>query len=526
MKKGPIALIFVLIGQIALEASSRILQIPNSTSEEGLLFNRSQILPQMMLHKGYNYPLWKAGKVLKNGLSVNCAFTINLSNGVLFIISKLDGYQKLFASDFLNTSRSGHAVVYSSAMKLNEFDDLLQSLSVELVKATNEVAIITYQAQCADDSDSITQKLQYTDNLIFTELVPGLQVEIIAGKPFGIPLVEFKEPGFIVNNLEVEYALQAATLSFAQFRLYQGQLIFEGDAPQLRDKSIKGDAYFSTRVIVFDRSTGVNSTEIQVHVLLKRDTSLDKKYIFFFVIFLAFLLLMLCCLIVLTKQAEADQKKLVADAVKSDGMLSQSVVEWKKKDDLNQSQLDQTQINEMYMFKEHQLKLNKKKKGHTDFEANRPPPVELDLVKKSISNNLEEITPSYAQSATFDQKPSPPNQNEVTFDLSPIKGRMGINFEVNTPNSSIVLDSNQVSAKKTLSSSIVLNPVADSTDLRLVSSKSASLQTSSTKKGNVEETDTDSNQVNKQTSSEAMYKTSQFPHITEEEPEVQYDTEG
>jgi hypothetical protein len=138
-------------------------------------------------------------------------------------------------------------------------------------------------------------------------------VDLSAATPFGLVMARVLEPQAVLSGVYVEYADQAPRLHFAQFRINRNELIFEGDAPSINDKKTKKEEYYSTRVILRERTTGTSSVELALHIRVHRDSSLSFKFWFFLGITVAIFLLLVASAICLTKTAEANQNKIVEE---------------------------------------------------------------------------------------------------------------------------------------------------------------------------------------------------------------------
>ncbi len=226
-------------------------------------------------------------------------------------------------------------------------------------------------------------------------------------------------------------------------------LMLSGKLPSDFGAGPEGSAGLAPRslqleVVVRERRFGYESSRLVVSLDLRTAEQVTLKE-YFLVIAVVFLLCLFMCLVVLlASKSSNSQLQTVAEEMKKpteNVMLSHSVVEWKKEDHPTKP-LDQTVIDELYMFKEvDQKKLRKKRIFEEDL---RPPELSLSQVGKKLT--LEK-TMSFAIPPTSEPSSAlRPNPMNETMDLSPIKRARGEDFKIRSPALTPDLASSYVSA--------------------------------------------------------------------------------
>lgn len=368
----------------------------------------------------------------------------------------------------MTRSESSTSAVYTRQTTGNTVDAIFRSLRLTIRNLTLPESTawrLVFDVDCQSVSDNVEVTLIYSKTIPTQTKSDQDQVSIISGKVFSEKLALIKVPNNMIPYLNVRFSENAAQISFANFRVYKGYLIVEGDAPSVtRGHS---ESYYTT-VHITDSKVGMRSEDIPLRLLVLPPPPVSWQAIFLVIIIIGSVAMLVCLAVLLGRQSASDNVKLVTEAVstrQSNDMLTHSVIEWKKKEvDLDKSQLDQTAVDEVYMFKEVEIKRNKQYRAFELDEMNRPFPMDLNLLQKKFSKE-DILTPGYSLNNTLNntldfRKMS--GGNDITVDMSPIKIKQGTRFEVNTPNSSVIMSDSKPGLTKTLSSGIKLNSMLKS----------------------------------------------------------------
>lgn len=303
--------------------------------------------------------------------------------------------------------------------------------------------LLSFSVKCGEQYDSYNITVMYSKIIETESQAENKPVEIIAGKVFSKKLAALIVPETMYPNLKVKLADGAASISFAHFWVYRGQLIVDGDAPMMPEGTTET---YSTVVYVEESLAGLRSKLIQVKISITPPPVVSWGTIFLISIIIFTICMLMCLVFLLVRQSSSNQIKIVKDAVNhrpQNEMLTNSVIEWKKKEEVENSQLDQTAINEVYLFREAEIKKEKKKRVFdvNNEMDNRPSPMDLNCLPRKLSKD-EVLTPGYSlnntMSNTLDFRRMN-SANDLTVDMSPIRIKQGMQFQVNTPNSSIIM---------------------------------------------------------------------------------------
>lgn len=381
------------------------------------------------------------------------------------------GSNLLELSTLTTTKVVGQFIVFqktSLLASLSTFTEQLRAavFSKNLTEGTSW--IIDLILICGETTESVALNLSYSKTIQTELLMENGNSWVTESQTFSVKVARIYEPVSLLSQLEIHYTDPTMRLPFAKFHIFSGDLIMEGEAPVSRNKRV---STFYSKIYLIDLKSGMKSVEFNIQLEVRPNSSVNWPAIFILCIMLGFVFLIVCLLVIIAKQSTENHVQIVADALPKKEVLTNSVLEWKKEADLNKSQLDQTVINEMYLFKEAEMKKEKKKRAYEIEEEGRPPPVDLACIKKDPKDDV--LTPGYSLNVTQELRKTT-SGNDITLDLSPIRIKKGVNFEMRSPQLAALTSSEiKPNPGQIVSSGLKLN-IQSVSDKKLISEDSPS----------------------------------------------------
>ena len=333
---------------------------------------------------------------------------------------------------------------HCSALEAQEFLDRLHFSPHKLDRSSElplQFSSIFYEFEVkAVGKKTYSQSVNLTEQLKIKSFVVASPLVLRKNQTFLSKIADLNEPEEITSNCEVflmtpDPGKKRYIATFSAF-MRDSTLMLSGKAPQdfgpgLDAQPDQANPTLQLSFVVKERKFGYETVQLQVNLELRgiEQITLKEYFLVFAVVFL--LCLFMCLVVLLASKSSNSQMKVVSEELKKpteNVMLSHSVVDWKKEDHPSKP-LDQTVIDELYMFKEvDQKKLRKKRVFEEDL---RPPELSLSQVGKKLP--LEKtmsfaIPPNSEPSSAL--RPNPMNE---TVDLSPIKRARGEDFKIRSP---------------------------------------------------------------------------------------------
>lgn len=331
-----------------------------------------------------------------------------------------------------------------SILEAQEFLDHLHFSSYKLDNTAQlplQFSSIFYEFEIkALGKKTYSQAVNLTEQLKVKSFGVASPLVLKKNQTFLSKIADLSEPTEIVTNCEVfltttDSGKKNFLATFSAF-MRNSSLMLSGKAPSdfglgPDSKADAANPSLQLSFVVKEKKFGYETTQLLVNLELRgaEQITLKEYFLVFAVVFL--LCLFMCLVVLLASKSSNSQLKAVSEELKKPAenvMLSHSVVEWKKEDHPAKP-LDQTVIDELYMFKEvDQKKLRKKRVFEEDV---RPPELSLSQVDKKLP--LEKtmsfaIPPNSEPSSAL--RPNPMNE---TVDLSPIKRARGEDFKIRSP---------------------------------------------------------------------------------------------
>ena len=332
----------------------------------------------------------------------------------------------------------------STALEAQEFIDHLYFSPFKLDKNAGlplQFSSIFYEFEMNGiGKKTYSQSVNLTEQLRLKPFGVASPIIIKKNQTFLSKVADLYEPSEITSNCEVLLTTTDPTkkrfLATLSAFIRNNSLMLSGKAPTdfgpgADSKPGSIDQTLQLEFFVKERKYGYHTTQLLVSLELRGAEEITVKEYFLVFAVVLLLCLFMCLVVLLASKSTNSQISAVAEEMKKpteNVMLSHSVMEWKKEDHPSKP-LDQTVIDELYMFKEVDQKKNRKKRV---FEEDvRPPELSLSQVDKKLT--LEK-TMSFAMHAGSEPnsalKPNPMND---TVDLSPIKRARGEAFKVQSP---------------------------------------------------------------------------------------------
>lgn len=246
------------------------------------------------------------------------------------------------------------------------------------------------------------------------------------------------------DGLVVKALSRPVELEYAKLYFDSGVLYMSGVLPSLPNSKHRSSSSTASRknivlvLSVTHRTENLKSSEISVRFeVTSSDGGFTSSDLFLAAVLFGFICLLVTLIVLLTKEGE-NSKNAVKDAINpglaagqtpDNNMLSQSVVDWTKAD-TSASKVDQTVVDELYMFKDAQYKEQRKRRSLFQADDNRPAELQIPQV------NIQDANISQMDSA-FKQPNLSMNSSfmKQTMDLSPIRGHLpaALDLHLETP---------------------------------------------------------------------------------------------
>jgi len=303
---------------------------------------------------------------------------------------------------------------------------------------------LVYEFSSAEDSASVTQYLSIGNSLGVTSHYPLEELYISPSTLFKYSIADIDEDADFIRTIQVSYSddIGNVSKSFLQFDLINRTLLIFGRTPSEFVASVGSNSGVNRVKITYtvrDPKSTLESQPINLVINMKERTSTNLRDMVIFACIICFFLVFLSFLLYSYIRADINQKKYVEDQmanpveadVKTEDVLTQSVVCWKPNP--NASRADITAVNELFMFKH--LEQNRLRNERFEGEGGlRPQPVSIGSSNVLCSDrkvselplgNIEDL--SAIKSRGFQN--SGLKSIDISIDLSAIKRPGGREFD-------------------------------------------------------------------------------------------------
>ena len=264
----------------------------------------------------------------------------------------------------------------------------------------------------------------------------------------------------ILDNLIIHVNSRPVELEYMKIYFNEGVLMMSGVMPSSPNPKHKAAARRNAllALTVTDSLTKISSAEIYFYFeIANHETELSSSDLFMVAVLIGFMCLLVVLVVSLGKESTNGTRavkdlvdpSLVANASQDNNMLSKSVIDWSKNQN-SPAQVDQTVVDELYMFKDAQQKEQKKRRSLFQVEDNRPAEIEIPVLQKmslevegsQFNSALKQPTPTLSLTASFMKQ---------TFDLSPIRGEVhkALDLHLETPHRTPHVGTNPTSKSPT-----------------------------------------------------------------------------